>query len=74
MFIHGFASPPPPTMSGDGPTGLRSVLMHLYSASAVMRARTEGVTPNLCLRFPPKASAFVAEGRKGLLLTESVHH
>lgn len=37
-------------------------------------ARTEGVTPNLRLRFPPAASAFVVKGRKGLLLTESVQH
>lgn len=36
--------------------------------------RFSGDTPNLRLRFPRKASAFVVEGRKGLLLTESVQH
>lgn len=71
MFIHGFASPPPPMMSGDGPAGFP-----LCFDAPLQRfggdARTQGVTPNLRLRFLPKASAFVVLGRKRLLLTESV--
>lgn len=76
MFIHGFASPPLSMTSRDGPTGFHSVLMHLYSVSAAARGRRVSHRIFVFV-FPPKGFAFVVEGekkKKGLLLTESVHH